>query len=142
MGFGSRMIEDAKAKERRSQWICEPGYHRVTITHWEYQPPRTRKSVRFTVQDSSERKLYISFRLTVRELRCGQLLDFVVKAMHWNPLELQGQVLAINSRSTYQDLLGKQIGISVSRNRQGLHEVINWFVDPQSSEVGHNSPSD
>ena len=38
MAFGSKMIEAAKARERQSRWICEPGYHRVRITHWEYQP--------------------------------------------------------------------------------------------------------
>lgn len=142
MAFGSRMMEDAKAKERQSQWICEPGAHRVKITQWEYQLPGTRKTVRFTVQDSSGRKLYVSFRLTLGEVRCGQLLGFVVAAMRWNPLAYQGLELSINTRSTYRDLLGRQVRVIVSRNNRGLYEVINWAADPESSEVGESPRAD
>lgn len=142
MAFGSRMMEDAKARERQSQWICEPGAHRVKITKWEYQPPGTRKSVRFTVQDSSGRKLYVSFRLTVGELRCGRLLGFVIAARRWNPLAYQGLELSINSRSTYRDLLGRQVRVYVDRNNNGLHEVINWSEDPESCDDGDSPPAD
>lgn len=31
--------------------------------------------------------------------------------------------------------------VSVSRNTQGLHEAINWAVNPESSEVGEDSSS-
>ena len=71
------------------------------------------------------------FNLTIRALKDGELLRFVVAAMNWRPVEHQGKEFSIAHRTTYERLIGRRIAVVIFRDNRGLHSVVDWEAAPQ-----------
>ena len=121
MGFSRQLAEREK---RRSRWICTPGSHNVKIVGWKYHPTGKRRFVHFEVQDDQGREQTVRFSLSSADLRAGRLLKFVVAVLEWD--EFAGNPLGVASATTFNELVGRRVGIVIVQNHQGLHVVENW----------------
>ncbi|UCG33819.1 MAG: hypothetical protein JSU68_04120 [Phycisphaerales bacterium] len=134
MGFSAETIANVEAarerQARRDKWICTPGLHTVTIVRWSYTGARVGRDVLFELRDEAGRQQFVRFNLTVRSLRDGELLRFVVAAMNWKPVEHEGREFCIAHRSYYDRLIGRRIAVVVFRDRRGLHSVVDWEAVP------------
>lgn len=139
MGFPSEIPETREEQqarqERRSRWICETGWHKVTIVDWSYTPQGTRKYVCFTVQDARGRVLQVSFRLTVTALKDQQLLWFIAAARNFDPNQACGGGVGVHSRDQFDSVLGETLMVKVARRSDGLHQVSGYAPDPDKSSA-------
>ena len=132
MGFSPDIIE---RHERRSEWICEPGVHEVTVTGWRYRKDRRARSVVFELQDDQDRRQEVSFSLSAPKLYMGFLRQFIGAAMGWDPRHNQGPSYGVSDARAFNDVVGKRVMISVVENKQGLHKVVGWGpVEPESTD--------
>ena len=130
MGFSTETIAKVTAEHerqaRRDKWICTPGLHVVRIVRWSYAGAHVGRDVVFELHDDAGRQQFVRFNLTIRSLRDGELLRFVVAAMNWRPELHEGDMFSIAHRRYYEQLIGRRIAVVVFRDKRGLHSVVDW----------------
>ena len=124
MGFSQESIARYEQQQRRSRWITTPGSHIVKISSWQYSPPGKRRYVVFDLCNDEGREQRVEFSLSVPVLRTGELLRFVVAALHWD--EHAGNPLAVARASTFNELVGRRVAVAVVKTAAGLHRVVDW----------------
>ena len=115
MGFSPEVIAQRQAQQeradRRSQWICEPGWHVVEIEDYRHT---SGSSVEFFLRDDLGRKQTVPFSLSVPVLRTGELLRFVQAALHWP--EWEGNPLNVATKENFRAVLDKRVDVLVFRD--------------------------
>lgn len=139
MGFSVETITNVEAarerQARRDKWICTPGLHVVTITAWRFAGAYRGKDVEFKLLDDAGRQQFLRFDLTIRALRDGDLLRFIVAAMDWRPELHAGDMLSIARKKYFDQVVGRRIAAVIMKNNRGLHDVVDWEPLSEQSET-------
>jgi len=130
MGFSPEVIarrqEQQERDERRSRWICTPGWHIVEIVGYHRSAVGRGGTAVFDLRDDQGREQTVRFSLSIPVLRGGELLRFWAAAMNRRLVELQGCELSIASARSLRALVGRRLAVFVAQNSKGLHDVIGW----------------